>query len=514
MAGLAGLVLLLYFTSSHFQAATSDSATLVLEGQSMARGQVLLHGWKLTYASFWTSNALLDAIAISLVGLRSGLMYAGPAVVAAVAVAGGVLLAREGRRGASAVAGGTAVAALLVFATPSFAFFFVARGFHVATIAYALLAFFALRRGSFGWGWVAAVLLLAFGMLGDLMMVAYGVIPLFGAGLVAMVSARRRRTGLAESTAAVAGAAVAGLGRLAFDAIGTFGADRSVSLARTGQRITNLEHVPAYVSSLLGLTSAIVSSRGVPARIGSMDDLGWAHVFAAVLVLACLLLALVSLIAGIVGGRHEDGGQVIWRLDNVLVIGVFCSAVPFVYLAGSRGAGARYLLASAAFAIVLAGRMIARAAARLPMGWSARAAAAAGTVLALSLATGFGLAMSGPENRSPVTMLTTFLKAHGLRQGVAAYWGANLVTVASNGAVTVRAVTASNGHVRRLEYLSSASWYGDQRFQFCLCGGSGGLGPRAAIRQWGRPKHVYAVGRYRVFVWGHLLTLSGSPEAS
>ena len=56
------LACLLYFTSSHFQAATSDGASVVLEGRTIANGHVLLHGWVLTAASYWTSAAMFDAV--------------------------------------------------------------------------------------------------------------------------------------------------------------------------------------------------------------------------------------------------------------------------------------------------------------------------------------------------------------------------------------------------------------------------------------------------------------------
>ena len=90
--------------------------------------------------------------------------------------------------------------ALLAFATPAWDFFFVGRGFHVSTAAYPLLAFLALRRARFGWGWALAVLLLTAGMLGDLLMVAYGVIPLLLAGLVATWRERKLLARMVELT--------------------------------------------------------------------------------------------------------------------------------------------------------------------------------------------------------------------------------------------------------------------------------------------------------------------------
>ena len=114
VASLIGLVALLYFTSAHFQAGTSDEATVILEGQAIAHGRVLLEGWNLTSASYWTSNAVFDGVAILVSGLRAALLYATPAVAGALAVAVGLLLAREGRRGWPGLAGGVAVVALLL----------------------------------------------------------------------------------------------------------------------------------------------------------------------------------------------------------------------------------------------------------------------------------------------------------------------------------------------------------------------------------------------------------------
>ena len=183
-AGFVGVAVLLYFTSAYFHAATSDSATIALEGQSVANGQLLLHGWDLTFASYWTSNALIDAAVVSFAGLGSAVLYAGPAVVGAVVVVAGASLVREGRRLWAVVAGITAVVALLVCGVPAMEFFFVGHGFHVGTIAYALVAFAALRRTRAGWGWALAVVALAAGILGDLLMIAYGVMPIFLAGLL------------------------------------------------------------------------------------------------------------------------------------------------------------------------------------------------------------------------------------------------------------------------------------------------------------------------------------------
>ena len=127
--GLVGLVFLLYAASIHANPGDSDGASVILEGQAMAHGHFLLHGWGLSLDSFWLVDALLYTVAVLLGGLRPGLLYAVPAILAALVIVAGVLMAREGRRGAAAVAGGAAVFVLLALPTHAMAVFFSAARF-------------------------------------------------------------------------------------------------------------------------------------------------------------------------------------------------------------------------------------------------------------------------------------------------------------------------------------------------------------------------------------------------
>jgi hypothetical protein len=517
-AGFVGLVLLLYFTSAHLQAATSDSATVVLEGQSIANGQVLLHGWGLTFASYWTSTAAFDAVAIALGGLRAGLMYAIPAFVGALAIASGVLVARDGRPGRPGVAGGAAVVVLLAFAAPAMAFFFVGRGFHVATGAYALLAFLALRRQGFSWGWLVAVLLLAAGLLGDLLMLAYGVVPLVVAGLVSALGERRWRAGLTPLTAAAGGVAVFGFARLVALALGTYSESSGLRIANFHQIVTNMGHLPLYLVSLLGLSDEVMASGGVPAPFSQIRGLGIVTAAAALFVLACFVLAFVKLVATTAAGRatadDRAGEQETRRLDDLLVVAVICSPAPFVLLAGARGAGVRYLTVTVVFAVVLAGRVVARALSGLRRGWPVALATGAGAALALALGASYGLAMSGPRYIDPATTLATWLEAHDLHKGLGGYWDASITTVQSGGAVVVRPVRQlGDGPVEKAA-LSRSDWYKGNEFQFVVYGApSGYAGLRGPSTPWGRPEHVFVVGPYRVLVWGHDVGLARSGTA-
>jgi hypothetical protein len=473
----------------------------------MALGHLLLQGWNLTFASYWTSDAPFYDAAVRLVGLRPALLYAGPAVMAALVVVVGVHIAREASRGASALAGGLAVIALLGFATPAMALFFVGRGFHMSTALYALLAFAALRRGRFGLGWFLAVVLLAAGMLGDLLLVAYAVVPLVLAGLVAALRQRRWQSAVADVSAGLAGVAIAALARRLAEARGAFKSEAALSTVHVGQMLRNLIHVPGYASDLLGLTDGLRHNGGVPAVLREM------HVAGALCVLSCVLVGLWSLVAGVRGGRRPQlatSEPETWRLDDLLVIAVVCSAVPFVTFARPDQSGVRYLAVSIVFASILGGRLIARGWRKLPAGKPARVVSALGVAVVLSFATGVGYSLARPEQPYEIPALVSYLQTHHLRWGIGDYWAASITTVQSSGSVVVRPVEASNGGaLQEMTTLSAASWYTGQEWQFLVYDKPiiDNVDLDAALRTWGPPAQIHVVGPYHVLTWGHPIVL-------
>lgn len=507
VALFGGLLVLLYARSAHSQAGTSDRATIILEGQTMASGHLLLQGWNLTFASYWTSDAPFYDAAVRLVGPRPALLYAGPAVMAALVVVVGVLIAREASRGASALAGGLAVIALLGFATPAMALFFVGRGFHMSTALYALLAFAALRRGRFGLGWFLAVVLLAAGMLGDLLLVAYGVVPLLLAGLVAALRQRRWQSAVADVSAGLVAVAVAAFARRLAEAGGAFKSEAALSTVHVGQMLRNLAHLPGYASDLLGLTNGLRHNGGVAAGLRE------AHVVGALCVLACVVAGVWSLVAGARRGRRGQPAAVgpeTWRLDDLLVITVLCSAVPFVTFARPDQSGVRYLAVSIVFASILAGRLVARGWCKLPAGRSARVVTALGVAVVLSFATGVGYSLARPEQPYEIPALVSYLEAHHLRWGIGDYWAASITTVQSSGAVIVRPVAASDGGaLQQMTTLSEASWYTGQEWQFLVYDKPiiDNVDLDAALRTWGPPARIHVIGPYHVLTWSHPVVL-------
>jgi hypothetical protein len=501
LLAFAGLVLILYATSAHVYPGGSDKATAILEGQAMGSGNLLLHGWILTRDSFWTTDAFFYALAVRAGGIRPGLLNLEPAFVVAITVVVGGLVASRGYRGGAAMAGAATVVALLALCTHAMASFLLGGAYHVSTAFLALVAFAGLRRGRFDWRWAVALAALTVGMLGDLVMVAYGIVPVLGAGVVSMLRKREWRAGMAAVTASVAATIASELVSRLARAMGAFQSVNGLSLATSGQMLVNLRHVLSYGAGLIGLTYRFDTGR-VPIVLQDV------HVVGALTIVACLVVAMANLVKGVARGRREAAGPAMetgrWWLDDVLVIATFGPAATFVVLAVNGVPGARYLVATVVFASVLSGRIVARAWQRLRPGRATRAICVVGAAVSLWFAAGLGYTLAQPVPIQPAAALVSWLEAHHLRNGVGAYWASSITTVESGEAITVRPVWADrDGTLDRSLYESSASWYAGQHFQFLVyqTPTRQGVDSASATRTWGPPAHTYSVGDYDVLVW-------------
>jgi len=512
---LAGMVTLFYEISIHIAAGTSDKATTLLAGQDMGSGNILLHGWILPPGNYWTSDVALYALPVRLLGLHPGLLYLEPAVVAALTVVMSMLLIRELGPTCATLAGSFTVGVLLVFSTPPMALWFVGNAFHILTALFTLIAFLALTRNTFGWRWAISVALLSFGMLGDLEIVAFAMIPLALGGVSAMLRRRSWRAGVAQVSAAIASAVIGELALRLTAAFGAFRRGPSLPVAHFHQMVTNLGHVFSFSAELVGLTNGRFGTAGIP--IGLLG----VHFVGGVLTVLGLIVALERVVAGVVRGAPQGGTrepqQESWRLDDLLLFGTVGSTVLFVVLAGVNGLGIHFLSVPVLFASILTGRMVARAWPRLSGDMTRRTVSVIGVAVSLALASGIAVEISLPAPQQPVSGLIAFLKKHHLHNGVGGYWAAAITTVVSRGEITVRPVeVAPNGKIRRMMTQSNDRWYHDNLFQFVVGDTlhAGNVTAIASRKTWGTPVHTYVVGQYRVYVWDRDLRISAFPPGA
>lgn len=505
-----GLFVLLYATSVHAFAPDSDGATVLLEGQAMAHGHLLLSGWAISLDSFWTIDALWYLMADVAFGLHAVLLHAVPAAIVTVVVVIGVVMAVEQRRRATAIAAAATVVAILAFPTQALAIFLLRGPLHVSTALWCLVAFLALRRRKFGIGFVVAVLFLAAGLLGDLQMLALGVVPVFGAGVLAMGRTRDWRTGLPQVAAAISSLVLAEAIRRIARALGTFSIATANPIATFTQMVHNVKHGLHEGALMMGVGTTYFGIGADPRA------LSYTHSLAILVVGVAVMGTCLATVWGAVRGRPTVVGtssEAAWRLDDMLLLAALAAPVAFVVLAASPDPEyARYLTPGIIFGAILASRVVGRVAEGLTWGALGRAAAAVGLAASCCYAAGAAINLDQSAPQSSAATLGSWLEAHDLHDGIGAYWSSSIVTVESSGRVEVRPVVARNGHdLVRYDRNSAGYWY-TEPFNFLvfnLQAPWGDVSWQTAVTTFGPPSRSYTVaGTYRVMVWDRTLRIS------
>jgi hypothetical protein len=484
----------------------SDGATVILEGQTMSAGHLLLPAWSLSLDSFWSIDAIFYAIAVHLFGVRGNLIFLVPAVIAAVVILVTATMAMDRRISLAAGAGALATIGVLALPSRAFAVYFVEGPFHVGTTLWCLLAFALLAQNSFDWRWAVAVVLLAAGLLGDFQTVVLGEAPILAAGIAATWCARRWRAALPLLVAPVASALLAYAVRLVAVALGTFSIAPANPFASGHQLIHNILHLPRFFAALLGISGGKFGPTGLPVGFEIVN------VARAVLVLGGPLVVAVIICRRLWAARKTPTDPTSSELLSSLVCFAFIGGlITFViFPIVSTPAYARYLNGALIFGALLGGRVITIAA----TGRSARfvrSLAAAVVVIVALFAGGVAFEVRGPRPVQPATQLANFLEAHHLGHGVGAYWSAAITTVESKGVVQVRPVIEHGTRLVRYDKNSDSRWYAGVQFNYVVYNARapwGGVSKESAIETWGRPSTVHVVGPYRVLVYSHPFTVS------
>jgi hypothetical protein len=205
-------------------------------------------------------------------------------------------------------------------------------------------------------------------------------------------------------------------------------------------------------------------------------------------------------------------------VSQVLLVAIVLNVLVYIpsTLANATDLNAREFAVVLPFGAVLAGRTLTT---RVHggeidvLGWLRRRRWRAG--LATALAAGYlaslGYGAAQPSVPPANAQLATFLAEHHLTSGISGYWMSSIVTVGSDGAVTIRAVQSS---LRPYLWETKGSWYDPaaQRATFLVTeNGSDYFShwkPSAsAVAALGPPARTYHVGPYTVLVWNkNLLT--------
>jgi hypothetical protein len=492
------LLFLAYLRVSRTYPENSDESNDLLMAWDMLHGNVLLHGWYLSDVSFSTTELPQYVLLVWLFGLHTDTAHIAAAMTYTLVVIFSVLLAR-GRVPRREARLRMLLTAGLIFAPQLGVGVFVlllSLG-HIGTAVPLLLTWLVIDRWpERPWGPVLAGLLLTWVLIADPLALLVGVVPLVAvcALRVSLDLARRQdrparavlRARWYELSLAVAAIAAQGLASLAGHLLQAYIHPLAYQLAPVH---TWPEHAWVTAKGLLALFGAKPGGPAAATAFALLHLAGVALVAWAVLRVARRFLSWPDMIS------------------QILLVAMVLNVVAYVpsTLANASDLNAREFAVVLPFGAVLAGRTLAGS---LQAGLRRRPRAVALLAGALLACYGAGLGYAAAQPSVPPmnARLATFLAAHHLTSGIGGYWESSVVTVGSNGAVTIRAVASLP--LAPYPWEAKSSWYdpGRNRANFLVTSDAPGFfnhwRPKpAAQAALGRPVRTYHVGHYTVYVY-------------
>jgi hypothetical protein len=492
---LGGVVLFVaYLRVSRTQPVNSDGASNALQAWDLLHGNPLLHGWWLSDVSFYTTELPQYMLVEAVRGLSADVVHVAAAMTYTLLVLLSALLARGPATGRQAALR-MALTAGIVLAPQlgTGAYVLLLSPDHVGTSVLVLATWLVLDRAGRRW-WVPVIVgaLLAWGLVGDPLVLYIGVVPLVlvcGVRAYTELVVRRRpaaQVSFELALAAAAGAAVL-VAMTAVALIRAYGGYYAWPARADLITITQVPHnlwltldgiTVLYGASFVGLHPGLVTAL-VVLHLAGVVLAGWAVWLGLRRFFRETSLTTAALTAAVV--------------INLVAFLVSTKAVDLK--------SAREIVAVLPFGAVLAGRLLAdRLSAVRPA--TLLAAVLLGYVLALVLNT------MRPPAPAANTRLTTWLAGHHFQYGLGGYWNANSVSLASRGHVQIRALCYKNRRFAAYRWESQASWYdpGRHRADFLVMtthSASSCFNPSYSqvTATFGKPARAYRVGADTILVW-------------
>jgi GNAT superfamily N-acetyltransferase len=502
------LLFVAYLQVSRTYPENSDESNILLMAWDMLHGNVLLHGWSLSDVSFYTTELPQYVMLERFIGLHTDTAHVAAAMTYTLVVVLAALLARGSASGREAWPRMLLTTGIMFAPQLGVAVFVLLLSVgHIGTAVPLMLTWLVLDR--FKPRWPAPIivgLLLTWVLIADPLVLVVGIVPLIAvcaARVVRGMTAARRQAargggwlldGVAtqwyEVSLAVAAILAEGLASLVNWLLRASG---GFILHPVGYQLAPLRTWPKH---------AWVTGEGLLALFGAKPQGP-----AVELIFALVHLAGVALVVWAMC-------RVAWHffswpdmISQILLVAMVLNVVLYVpsTLADATDLNAREFAVVLPFGAVLAARTLAaglRAHESRQRKWLAPVLLAALAGYAASL----GYAAAQPSVPAANEHLGTFLAAHHLTSGIGGYWESSVVTVGSDGAVTIRAVAP--GSLQPDLWESKSSWYDPRsnRATFLVTDSASGFFNHwqpnpAAVAAFGRPARTYHVGPYTIFVW-------------
>ena len=461
---------------------TSDGANNALQAWDMLHGHLLMHGWIVGDATYYTFDLPVLMLTEIFFGLQDLTSHVASALIYLVVTVCAVALAVADSRGLARLARAGVVVAVLTaaFHVESNAPYLLGAPDHTGTSVFLLVSVLLIDRAP-ARRYTSPLLLaiLCAGQIGDAT-VGYVAVPAVVVVSVYRVAAARKvRTGdAANALAAVASVPLAAAVRALML---YFGAYQMVSprtaIAPPGQWPHNAAIAWHAIRVLFG--AEVASGSANPAR-----DAGY------ILGIACCW-----------PWRSASRG---WRGPGVPRAGPSNSCAP----RSSSTSRCMWSPPSRFLAIPTRWSPSCRAAPYSPLAPACPGTWPTGCGLVTSLAAVVALlplatAAARPAAAAPTAPLAAWLEAHGLTYGLAGYWNSSVITLHSGGRVQARAVVLQGSQVSRYDWETDTAWFDPSRHDatFLITDLDGiGLSP-SAEQYFGKPYKIEHVAHWVILIY-------------
>lgn len=527
----------LYLRVSRTYPENSDEANILLMAWDMLHGHVNLHGWAMSDVSFYTTELPQYALLESFLGLHSDTAHVGAAMTYTLVVLLAAILAqgKQRPRGTQARQGyrqgqvdrGEGTARMLLTAGILIApqlgvgvFILLLSVGHIGTAVPLMLAWLVIDRGNRRVREAIAVcLLFAWALVADPLVLVAGVIPLAAVCLLRILRSWRTvardvgRTAWRRAMLRARGYELALL-IASFAAWGMAIITEGLMHYNGGYRVHSVGY--QFVSPSLWPGQAWVTIQGWLAMFGA-----WPWGSAADVFFSVMHMAGVGLVAWAMWRVARRFLRYPSLVDQVLLASIVINVALYIpsTLGSTTDLNAREYAVALPFGAVLAGRTLGPGIRLSMRRWAAHAygmlharrARVRLVVPALLAVLGCYLASLGYTAAQPGApaaneQLATWLAAHNLTYGISGYWQSSIVTLDSEGQVTVRAVYP--GNLKRDWWESKRSWYspGTHTATFLVTQNQSGFynywqPDPGALAAFGQPSATYTVGPYTIFVF-------------
>lgn len=476
----AAVLFVLYLRISNLIGPSSDVANNALQSWDMLHGHILLHGWIIGDATYYTFDLPLLALGELFFGLSATAAHVTLAVIYLIVTGCAVAIAVTGSSGAARATRAAVVVAVL--AAPALVAFdwWVPLGLpdHTGTTVFLLVSVLLADRRP-DWRWTAPLLavVLAAGQIGDAT-VRYMTVPAFAIVFASRMMFSRKLRGpdgaiLLGTVASVPLAMVVRAVMLHFGSYLMRSPDTRIApVSRWGKNLSLTAHA---LRELFGAQTE-------PGRPG----LGAAALYG----YGCLLLALAGLLVVVFRWRTARRAEVL--LATVIVVNIGEYVISVLPAPASQHDLVSVLVAGA----VLAARGV------VPARITVRVAAISATVATLAVALlPLSLTASTPSAVSHLTPLAAWLEKHGYSHGLAGYWDASAVTLLTGNRVEIRTVKSFGSRVTPDLWETNTLWFkptGNYANFLILDRHGPGPSRRAVAATFGAPARTYHLGRWTI----------------